>query len=286
MELRKNYRNDQLLRSSFNHLAEETFGLNFEAWYQNGFWGENFNPYSMVDDGRVVANVSLNRTDFRIDGHIRKVYQLGTVMTAKDYRNRGLIREIMAEIDKDTADADGIYLFANDSVLDFYPKFGFTKSMEHLFSRQVCQSGPCRMERIPMEGPEGWNRLSNAMRESKFQGACDMVKNEGLLFFYVSQFMRDCVYYDRLLDTWVIAELEEGRLLLHNVFSSGNPQLDDVIASFGTEVTEVVLGFTPIQSESFSCREFREDDCTFFVKGELFRDFGQRKLRIPSLSHA
>ena len=32
----KNYKDNAKLRASFNHLAEKTFGLNFENWYQNG----------------------------------------------------------------------------------------------------------------------------------------------------------------------------------------------------------------------------------------------------------
>jgi uncharacterized membrane protein len=33
--IEKNYRNNDALRASFNRLAEKTFGLNFENWYQN-----------------------------------------------------------------------------------------------------------------------------------------------------------------------------------------------------------------------------------------------------------
>ena len=45
-EVIKNYRNNDALRRSFNRLAGDTFGLDFEDWYQNGYWGENYNPYS------------------------------------------------------------------------------------------------------------------------------------------------------------------------------------------------------------------------------------------------
>ena len=147
MEIVKHYRDNPVLRSSFNRLAEAIFGLNFENWYQNGFWGDNYAPYSVLEDGEIVANVSVNRTDMWIEGSRKKLYQLGTVMTAEGYRNRGYIRAIMAEVDKDLADADGVYLFANDSVLDFYPKFGFRKGREYACSKAVCQSGECRMER-------------------------------------------------------------------------------------------------------------------------------------------
>ena len=286
MEIIKNYRHDAALRRSFNALAEKTFGLNFEGWYQNGFWGDNYNPYSIVIDGEVVANVSLNRTDLLIGGEVKRICQLGTVMTDERYRNRGLSRAIMAEIEKDTADADGIYLFGNDNVVEFYPKFGFTPGKEHIYTRQVNQASACTMEQIPMDSPESWAVLADAMERSGFREGCRMVNNPELIFFYVSQFMQECVYRCEELDAYVIAEIEEGNLLIHNVFAPESVTLDAVIAAFGSDITQVTLGFTPDSAEGWNVSEYHEEDCNFFVKGDIFRDFADKKLRIPSLSHA
>lgn len=286
MQIVKHYRDNAALRRSFNELAEATFGLNFENWYQNGFWCDNYEPYSVVENGKVVANVSLNRTDMLVKGQRKRLYQLGTVMTAKGYRNRGYIRAIMKEIEKDTIDADGVYLFANDSVVEFYPKFGFVPSMEHVYSKVVNNAGESKMRQVPMDGPESWQKLRRAMETSTFPTACRMVDNEELIFFYVSQFMQACVYYSEVLGAWVIAELEEGELLIHNVFSANAVTLDQVIAAFGGEVKTVTLGFAPADTEGWTCRELPQEDCHFFVKGEAFRDFSGKKLRIPSLSHA
>ena len=286
MNIVKHYREDAALRKSFNELAKATFGLNFENWYQMGFWGDHYEPYSIVEDGKVVANVSVNRTDMVIDGEKKHLYQLGTVMTAEGYRNRGYIRAIMDEVEKDIIDADGVYLFANDTVVEFYPKFGFVKGKEHVYTKTVVQNGECRMKQIPMDGPEGWKKLSAAMEKNTFPAGCRMVDNPGLIFFYVAQFMQDCVYYDEELDAWAIAELEDGELALHDVFASENVSLNEVIMSFGGEVKRVTMGFTPADTEGFQCREQQEADSTFFAKGEAFRDFAKKKLRIPSLSHA
>lgn len=286
MQIIHNYRHDALLRASFNALAEQTFGLNFENWYQNGFWTDAYDPYSVVIDGRVVANVSLNRTDMVMGGKRRRIYQLGTVMTAPEYRNLGYSRKIMEAIEKDTADADGIYLFGNDSVLEFYPRFGFRQNREFIHHRSVHQAGESRMVNVPMDGPEGWKQLADAMERSTFPGGCRMVDNPGLIFFYVSQFMQGCVYRMADSDIWVIAELEEGELTLHNVFSPEIISLDSVIEAFGSGVAHVTLGFSPGDPTGFQCRELKEEDCTFFTKGDIFRDFEERQLRIPSLSHA
>ena len=286
MTIVKNYRDHEQLRSSFNRLAKATFGLDFEPWYQKGFWTEDYNPYSVLLDGEIVANVSVNRTDMIIDGERRKLYQLGTVMTDEAHRNRGYIRAIMAEIEKDTADADGVYLFGGDNVLEFYPKFGFVQGTEHLYTKEIVQAGQSTMERVRMDGPGGWIRLRVAMEKNEFETACTMVDNPGLIFFYAAQFMQESVYYDKRLDAWAIAEIEDGEMLLHNVFAPAGVTLDDVIASFGSEVKQVTLGFTPKDITGFDCVPYHEEDCTFFVKGAAFDDFAYRRLRIPSLSHA
>ena len=282
----KHYREDAALRRSFNELAEETFGLNFENWYQMGYWGDCYDPYSIVEDGKIVANVSLNRTDMVIGGRRKRLYQLGTVMTAPEYRNRGYIRAIMAEIEKDTADADGVYLFGNDSVLGFYPKFGFVKGKEYVYTRDAAQTGENRMARVLMDTPENRDKLLAAMEKSTFPTHCHMVDNPGLIFFYAAQFMQECVYFCKDLNAWVIAEPEDGTLLIHAVFTEKTVSLDDVIGAFGAEVRKVTLGFAPADAAGWVCQEFQEEDCTFFVKGEAFTDFADRKLRIPSLSHA
>ena len=70
IEVIKNYRDNAQLRASFNELAKKTFWIDFEDWYQNGYWTDLYNPYSIIMDGRVVANVSVNRTDFEWNGFV------------------------------------------------------------------------------------------------------------------------------------------------------------------------------------------------------------------------
>ena len=286
MEIIHGYRSDKALRDSFNQLAEQTFGLNFEGWYQNGFWGDSYDPHSIVIDGRVVSNVSVNRTDLVIGGKRYRILQLGTVMTASEHRGRGYGRAIMEYIEKEYADVDGIYLFGNDGVVDYYPKFGFRPGVEYACRKAVSQTGENRAEQVVMDCPDAWARLTAAMEKSTFREGCRMVDNPGLIFFYVSQFMQEAVYYIDSLDAWVIAEPEEGVLNIHNIFADASVTIDDVVAAFGASVQEIALGFAPEKAEGWEISELREEDCNFFVKGAVFGEFEERKLRIPSLSHA
>lgn len=69
--MEKDYRDNDELRHSFNELATETFGINFEHWYQNGFWKEKYNPYSIVIDSTVISNISVNLIDCQLNGQVR-----------------------------------------------------------------------------------------------------------------------------------------------------------------------------------------------------------------------
>jgi hypothetical protein len=207
-------------------------------------------------------------------------------MTAPEYRGRGYGRAIMEYLEREYADADGVYLFANDTVVDYYPKFGFRPGVEYAYRRAVSQSGERKTEQIIMDNPERWAKLSEAMERSTFREGCRMVDNPGLVFFYVSQFMQEAVFYIAELDAWVIAELEEGVLTIHSIFAGEEVTIDDVAAAFGPEVKTVTLGFTPADRTGWTCEELKEEDTTFFTRGAAFEKFAERKLRIPSLSHA
>lgn len=130
----KDYRDNKELRESFFELANNVFGLNFVNWYEKGFWGSNYVPYSYIDDNKVIANVSINIIDMIVHGTQHRALQVGTVMTHPEYRNRGLSEKLMNKVLAEYKDSyDIMYLFANDSVLDFYPKFGFDLVEEYQY---------------------------------------------------------------------------------------------------------------------------------------------------------
>ena len=268
-------------------MAGKTFGLDFEDWYQNGFWKNAYNPYSVVENGQVVANVSVNVTDLLFDGSIKRFLQLGTVMTEETHRHQGCIRAIMERIDADYhGKTDGVYLFANDSVLDFYPRFGFQKSREYQFSLSLHGAGPCRFVPVSMDCATAWTRLEQAAERSIFRGRLDLTGNRGLLLFHVTKFMRDSVYYHAPSSTYVVADRQGTDLFLHNVFSDTLTDLTDVLDLFGEEIRQVTLGFTPVQNAGYQVAGLQEDDCTLFIRGTDLEIIEREKLRIPSLVHA
>ena len=286
-DLIKGYHHNTVLRRSFDALSIKTFGLSLEDWYQNHFWGDNYVLYSIVEDDKVVANISVSITNMSFSGETKRFIQLGNVMTDQDYRNRGYIRQIMNQIGIEYADKiDGIYLFANDTVLDFYPKFGFKKAKEYQYSKQVLNRGECQYEKVRMDNTSSWEKMVSIMTNNHFQGRFDMIGNHELIMFYVTKFMHENVYYHKKSNTFVIAEIDTEQVLIHNVFSTTLVDIDDVLAWFGKNVKKVVLGFVPMNSVGFKVEELKEENTTMFIKGDTLNIIEREKLRIPSLSHA
>ena len=305
IQICKNVKEDAALRHSFNALAGETFGLDFEPWYQYGYWGERYIPYCAVHEGQVVANVSVNLMDFSAEGSPHRFLQLGTVMTKPAFRRQGLCRRLMEEIEKDwTGYAQGTYLFANNTVLDFYPRFGFTRMGETKYTRSlsVCRqedisapkerpsspalsspSGSDAARKVNMDTKEGRDALWCAVRDSADNGSFAMRNNPGLVLFYATSFMKDQVYYRPEANAYVIAEVVEDTLCLDGIFSPA--PLDPLTAALalGSSCSRLELGFAPSDPEGYETSPLWEDDDALFVNGEILLPSAAR---FPILSHA
>lgn len=284
MEIRHAYRDNKELRDSFNELADKVFGLDFEGWYQNGFWKDAYDPYSVIEDGKVVSNISVNRCDMNYKGKIFHLIQLGTVMTDPDYRGKGYARLLMERVMEDIKDADGIYLYGNDSVVGFYPKFGFKESKEYSFSKDVTIDVERSAKEVSMADKSDWDKMVNILSKTAQNADVYMVNNTGLYMFYLSQFMRENTFYIPNLDTYAIAEIEDHELILHAVIGSGD--IDKVISSFGKEIKHVQLGFTPKDTASFTKNEVVEEDSHFFVKGKFFEENKDAAFMFQPITHA
>jgi len=281
----KNYKDDDKLRSSFNKLTRKTFGFDFEQWYQQGYWKERYIPYSLLYNDVIVANVSVNITDFIINGELKHTVQIGTVMTDELYRNQGLVRKLMETVLQDYEEqSDLIYLFANDSVLDFYPKFGFEKADEYQCVKQIKKKDTdFAIRKLDMDKENDKNIFTRLVYSAIPISKISMLDNFNLIMFYCSSYMKENIYYIEDLDIAVIAEYDGEKLYLQDVFSEMDFNLNMITNALLTKVnTTVILGFTPLEDESYSTQILKEKDTTLFVRGENIIG----KAMFPILSHS
>ena len=282
----KAYQSDNAYRKSLNELAQTAFDINFEDWYQNGYWTDKYIPYSFLHNDKVIANVSVSPMKFMHNGIVKNYVQLGTVMTEEAYRNKGLIRRLIQEVDSDFSNkVDGFFLFANETVLDFYPKFGYERVKEHSFYQHIDIECEMTARRAPMKTREDFKLLEAAVNNSCMQSSFWMIENMELVMFYATNFMKENVYEIKDQNAYAIAELDKGELFLHQVYSPERVNLERIITSFGKGVKKVTLGFTPLEETGFQWEESRDEDTVLYGKGSSLVDMVQWKQRIPTLSH-
>lgn len=288
-EFVKNYKTHKSLRDSFNLLTQQVYRFNFEPWFELGYWGDSYQPYSLMKDNKVIANVSINIIDFSFLGETKRCLQIGTVMTDEAYRNLGLSRCLMELIMNEWAfKCDLIYLFANHSVLDFYPKFGFVPVREYSYTKSAPFSGIQKeIRKLDMSMQNNRELLYDMVSSTKVFSKISMLDNANLVMFYCTSFMSDYVYYIEEYKAIVIAEHEEGVCYLHDVFCKEEIFLDDIIVSIVNEnISKVILGFAPVDVVGYNIDLLADDIDVLFVKPDIAELFKINQLRFSVLSHA
>jgi predicted N-acetyltransferase YhbS len=263
----KGYRHNEELRNSFNELASGTFGINFEKWYESGFWTDKYEPYSLLAGEKVVANVSVNKIGLLVNGKRKQAIQIGTVMTHPEHRKRGLSAFLMDKVLQDFQDSDLFYLFANSTVLDFYPKFGFHAVQEHQGILEVTgQAEKIELAKLDTGRPEDLKMISqlaeNRMAVSKKFSTADTAE---LFMFYCLYAFPEDIYYCREEDAVILMKKEGRDLHVFDIASLKPFDVEKFVTQIAPEGTEqVYVHFTvDTRSENWTSHVFQGDEVLF-----------------------
>lgn len=293
----KIYNDDAKKLDSFNELTRNTFGFDFTGWHAAGHFSDMYLPHVLMDGEKVVSNVSVNKMQFDVGGVIKNYIQLGTVMTDKAYWGKGLNRQIMEAILQEYAGkADGIYLFGNDNVLEYYPKFGFVprEEYEYYFPWSPAKDvQPYVLEQVDMsdegQAEKVYGALENYFAEPEVPNENDafyMSENVNLYHFWMDSEYRESIYYLPECEAYVVGAVEDGRLYLYQIIGKQRVSLERLAQAFGEGFNEVVLGYTPVHKEGLCVRKHKEEDCTLFILGEDLKRVQEDRMMFPILSHA
>jgi GNAT superfamily N-acetyltransferase len=246
----RDYKNNEALRKSFSQLATDTFGITFENWFQKGFWNERYIPFSFADRGKVIANVSVNLLDLVIDGKSKRAIQIGTVMTHPDYRKKGLSANLMNRVLEEYKDKyDIMYLFANKTVLNFYPKFGFTPIDEYIYymeysSNRIDYTGIRKLDGSQADDLSFiYKFASERLPVSQRFGT---VYAEGILMFYCMNVFCNDIYYLEHEDVIAIYKKENSQLDIFDIIYKKEINILDILAKIADhDIEKIVFHFTP-----------------------------------------
>ena len=186
---------------------------------------------------------------------------------------------------------DMVFLFANETVLEFYPKFGFQRVGQYQYfwkpgHVETPAERGCRKRKLDMTSSRDISFLRTYYEKKNPFSEFQVTDNFGLLMFSCTSFMKDCVWYLEEEDAVILAEEDGDTLCCYEIYCDPGRKLTDLLERLVSERTAYVsLGFTPADQEGFEIRPVDDDDDALFVwteKGNLFLD---GKYLFPLLSH-
>ncbi|QDS33783.1 GNAT family N-acetyltransferase [Brevibacillus brevis] len=287
------YKHIETYKESFNDLAMQVFQLNFKEWYNKGFWNDNYVCYSYLDGDQVIANASVSKMIVNINGKDYKALQVGTFMTHPAYRNQGLAAKLMNHIIQTyEKEYDFIYLYANDTVLDFYPKFGFERVQESSFcllasdlKKQVGQKSVLR--KLDVENEADYFVMKEfAAKRIPVSSRLGVKDSEHLLMFYFLLAFRDAIYYVEEEDVIVLLEREDDELHVFDLVSKKPVDIEAVISHLVLPETAIIhFHFMPdSENEKIQSALMITTDDVLFVRPSLKME--TEHFRFPLTSHA
>lgn len=258
----------------------------FPDWAARGGWGDGYDVFAMVVDDQIVSTVGRTTMRYVINGEACNGYQLGAAATHPDHRNRGLARLLMKIIldELETPDQP-VVLFANPSVLDFYPRFGFRKLAQtgfigHFDLHPVGTLAPS----LDLASPTDRAWLADHCARSNAIGQRFAVHDYyPSLLFHLTRKPRNVFRLDSF-GAVVIARHEGARLLIEDLLATRPFSLTDALPHVcARPVRTIEFAFDPEawwpQAES---QAFDDNGSTLFVRGAAAEL--KEPVRLPDLA--
>ena len=292
MELVSNYMRDDTLRHALNELAKKTFWIDFEDWVTGGYFEGDYIPYSFMENGKIISNVSANRMTFLQNGVERNYIQIGTVMTDENYRRQGLAKKLIDHVIEQYKDnCDGFYLFANLEALEFYDQCGFSRVTEYRYEvkEEFCKRRSEGERFMPVNTADGQmkQKYMDMIRHSAVNSSMEQINKFGLQMFYTADMENVC--YAKDMDCFIVAETEGDTLFLQSIICENQVALSDVLCRMSGEYHKCRLGFTPTLKDIDMCIAEKYDgaeDYRLFYFGDQLKSIEKEKLYFPEFSHA
>ncbi|EEO6235012.1 GNAT family N-acetyltransferase [Listeria monocytogenes] len=288
-EMISDYKDNKMYRDSFNKLAESTFDINFEEWFRSGFWNDKYVCYSYIDNNEVISNVSINKMNLIYQGENYSALQIGTVMTHPNYRGQGLAKNLLNHVIAKYEDQyDFLYLFANDTVLDFYPKFGFERIEESSFTVDACnlKKKASKLKKLNPDNKTDFQLISRIVsKRAPLSNILDVKESEDLLMFYVLIALKNELCYLEELDVIVLMEQEGTDLYVLDILSTKKLDVVEVLSYLSTKKIETIhLLFTPEKSKYIDAAYIIETEDMLFVRPNVLTS--ENYFLFPATSHA
>jgi GNAT superfamily N-acetyltransferase len=267
------HRSDSAWHHAFIRYVPRIFPrASFKGWYELAGWDEGYCAIALADGDEIVANASVQRMSVILDGRKLTGWQFGAVGVIPSWRGKGLQREIMPRALALAAPADFVFLFANDNVLDFYPRYGFRRVIEHVHVADISIApSPHRARKLLLSSAADRDLILRVASDARPVTTLFGAKDYGrVLLWYWTNYYQDGFYYDERFDALAVVEQEPGMIRVCDVLSARAVHLPEVLAALIAEpIHRVEFGFTPELLWPDARPAHPYTDSPLFVRGEF-----------------
>jgi len=270
--IHSNYRDIEHLRQNFFDFIPKVYkGLSFKKWYELGFWNDRYIPFSMFYQGKIISNVSVYEIKIIIKDEIKKAVQLATIGTLPEYRNYGLATKLIINIMKKyERDTSLFFLFANNDVLNFYPKFGFRPINEWIFSSDISlKKQNLNARKLDMNKLEDQELLQNLLRTrlpitTKF-GATDY---SHIFLWHSVYFWKDFLWYIAEKNIIIVGYIHKNSMHIYDIVHNTPFSAKEIMPCIAMQqINKIFFYFTPELLDISTKPEKIYTDSPLFVKG-------------------
>jgi len=273
-EITINKQNNPEYEIMFDALINEVFGFSFDTWLERKLWDERYVSYSIVDNGKMLSNLCVCDTDMIVSGERFRAIQLGAVCTSETARGRGHSRQLMERVLSDYSDVP-MFLFANKSVLDFYPRFEFRQVQVYRPTLKAAannrgalsESEQKKVVKLAVDSPIVKSAIKSRSGYSKI---LDCLNTQSIQMFHLLKDYPEDIYYLPKLDVIIVAYQEENRLFIADVIASKPVTFEEIIIELPFYNIEAIeFGFCPDWLEVTPTWEsVPMSDVMFFIRGK------------------
>jgi Predicted acyltransferase len=217
-------KNDKNYENMLNDLIQEVFGFSFEPWHRMNLWNERYESYSIIENEKMLSNVCIFKTDFILQGKSVQAHQLGAVATRKDCRNKGYSRKLMQFIEEKYPQMPA-FLFANASVRDFYPQFGFKRVFGGVQKLEIEINNQLEAVKLSIDD----KRVADFIENRKcFSNVTDCTNTQSVQMFHMLIDYPENIYYIPNVDVIVVAEQDGDRLFIADIIAKKPINFEDI----------------------------------------------------------
>ncbi len=258
--------------SQINDLIMEAFGFSFEKWHDRGFWTDDYERYSILEEGVMLSNISVYKMKMMVNGLPCDYLQLGSVATRHESRGKGFSRKIMEQIFKVYPNTP-VFLNGDNDALDYYSKMGFKPLICKQPYVECRLDNTGKMEKLDIDNPMVDFYLKGRSQYSKL---LDCTNQYEINWFHVLYLFPDNIYTIPELDVMLIAEQNGSTLTIHDIAAQKPVSFSQLVKCLDFEGTERIhFGFNPDWLDvDYSMGEYEAGDSTLLIKGDLAVDKG------------